>query len=39
MNILEKYGFDKDEIQEYIDNTPPKMQNLLEKHLPLVEVN
>lgn len=39
MNILEKYGFDKEEIQEYIDNTPSKMQNLIEKHLSLVEVN
>ncbi|HIU11296.1 MAG TPA: hypothetical protein IAB65_01210 [Candidatus Onthocola stercorigallinarum] len=39
MKFLEKYGFDNDEIQEALDNTPQKLQDQINKHLELVEEN
>lgn len=39
MSFLEEYDFDKEEIQECVDNTPKKVSKLLEKHLELVKVN
>ena len=39
MKFLEKYGFDDDEIQEALDNTPQKLQDQINKHLELVEEN
>lgn len=39
MNFLEEYGFDKDDIQEFMDNTPKKMMNKIDKHLNLVKIN
>ena len=39
MKFLEKYGFDNEEIQECLDNTPKKLQDKISKHLDLVEEN
>ena len=39
MKFLEKYGFNNDEIQEALDNTPQKLQDQINKHLELVEEN
>ena len=39
MKFLKKYGFDNDEIQEALDNTPQKLQDQINKHLELVEEN
>lgn len=39
MKFLEEYGFDKEDIEEFVGNTPKKMVNILKKHLDLVEVN
>ena len=39
MKFLEKYGFDNDERQEALDNTPQKLQDQINKHLELVEEN
>lgn len=39
MKFLEKYGFDNDEIQEALDNTPKKLQDKINEHLELVEEN
>ena len=39
MKFLEKYGFDNEEIQEALDNTPQKLQDQINKHLELVEEN
>ena len=33
MKFLEKYGFDNEEIQECLDNTPKKLQDKINKHL------
>ncbi len=39
MKFLEKYGFTKEDIDEFIDNTPKKMQEAIEQNSELVEVN
>ena len=39
MNFLEEYGFDKDDIQEFIDGTPEAISNLITNNLPLVKTN
>lgn len=39
MNFLEKYGFTPEDIEEFIDNTPKKMQDAIKKNSELVEVN
>ena len=39
MKFLEKYGFDNEEIQECLDNTPENLQDKINKHLELVEEN
>ena len=39
MNFLEKYGFVKEDIDEFMNNTPKKMIDELEKHSQLVETN
>ena len=39
MKFLEKYDFNKEEIDEFINNTPEIMRDAIEKHLDLVETN
>lgn len=39
MKFLEEYGFDSEDIQEFVDNTPKKMVNVINKNLKLVEEN
>lgn len=39
MKFLEEYGFDKEDIEEFVDNTPKKIVAVLKKHLDLVEKN
>lgn len=39
MNFLEEYGFDPSEIQEWINNTPKNIKDLLNEHLDLVKKN
>lgn len=39
MNFLEKYGFGKDDITEFENNTPKKIQDAILKNLELVETN
>lgn len=39
MKYLEEYGFDKDDIKEFMDNTPEKIKELLEKENKLVKIN
>ena len=39
MKFLEKYGFTKEDIDEFIDNTPKKIQEAIEQNSELVEVN
>ena len=39
MKFLEEYGFDKDDIEEFVDGTPKKITEILLKNLPLVKTN
>lgn len=39
MKFLEEYGFDKADIDEFMDNTPKKMVSVIKKNTPLVEEN
>lgn len=39
MKFLEKYGFTKEDIEEFVNNTPKKMQEAIEQNAELVEVN
>ena len=39
MSFLEKYGFTKEDIDEFTNNTPKKMIDELKKHTELVETN
>lgn len=39
MNFLEKYDFAKEDIEEFMNNTPKKVLDLLTKHGDLVETN
>ena len=39
MNFLEKYGFEKEDINEFENNTPKKIKDVILKNLELVETN
>lgn len=39
MNFLEKYGFTPEDIEEFLDNTPQKIQDAIKEHEDLVETN
>ncbi len=39
MKFLEEYGFEKDDIKEFLGNTPKKMVNVLTEHEKLVKEN
>lgn len=39
MSFLEEYGFDKDDIQEFMDNVPKKIIDVMNKHTGLVKEN
>ena len=39
MSFLEEYGFDKDEIQEFIDATPKRIADFILNNLQLVKDN
>lgn len=39
MKFLEKYGFTPEDIEEFIDNTPKKMREVIEQNTELVEMN
>ncbi len=39
MKFLEKYGFEKEDISEFENNTPKKIMTLIEKNQELVETN
>ena len=39
MSFLEEYGFDKDDIQEFVDGTPKKITDVITKNMPLVKEN
>ena len=39
MKFLEKYGFAPEDIEEFLDNTPKKMQDAIKENSELVEVN
>lgn len=39
MNFLEEYGFNQEEINEFMGNTPKKVVEVLESNLPLVKAN
>ncbi len=39
MNFLEEYGFDRDDIQEFVEGTPKRITDVLLKNLPLVKKN
>ena len=39
MKFLEEYGFDKEDIQEFIDGTPKKIADVINKNVQLVKEN
>lgn len=39
MKFLKDYGFEEADIEEFMENTPKRIVNVLNKHLPLVKVN
>lgn len=39
MKFLEKYDFKKEDIDEFINNTPKKVMDAIKKHRALVEEN
>jgi len=39
MNFLEEYGFDKDDIKEFVEGTPKRIADTILKYLPLVKKN
>jgi len=39
MNFLEYFGFEKEDISEFENNTPKKIMDVLEEHVELVKVN
>ncbi len=39
MSFLENYGFEKADIEEFVDSTPKKMASVLKKNEKLVEEN
>ena len=39
MKFLEKYGFNKEDINKFLEITPPKMIEELKKEKDLIEVN
>ncbi|MDE6285247.1 MAG: hypothetical protein K2M17_05825 [Bacilli bacterium] len=39
MKFLEKYDFKKEDIDEFINNTPKKIMDVIKKHKALIEKN
>lgn len=39
MSFLEYFGFEKDDISEFVNNTPKKITDVLEQHVELVKEN
>ena len=39
MNFLKEYGFEEVDINEFVENTPEKIQEAIKKHEKLVRVN
>jgi len=39
MKFLEKYDFEKEDIEEFVNNTPKKLMNSIKKFQDLVEIN
>ena len=39
MKFLEEYGFNQDDIQEFVDGTPKRIMEVILKNLPLVKKN